>query len=340
MGAGPETVRDLTPRSRSRATPVQRADAPRPAGGQPEPEGVRWLRPLDAAPRVVDRVALARRLDEVLASDGARWRAAQLTALLIGADVDASPGAVSARWGAGVPVRSIDLASRAGLALGDVEVALRDLLRLGVLRSTDGEGSADHACSATEAHAGFAVRVAPEYVHDGPAASVAWPSVAARLAGSAAALLVTRALADCIDRPGRPVVVPYSVLAAATRYSEGMVKRGIAAAIAADVVLSRPSVGRAPTYAFTEWALGRGDEPAVAPPPARLAPPASRPETSGVALDARLANPTAPVTGVLRASVAGVSVEVPSATGGELTVETVVDGRPVTARLTIPPIRS
>jgi hypothetical protein len=234
----------------------------------------------------------------------------------------------------------MNLASRAGLALGDIEVALRDLLRLGVLRSADGEGWADQACNATEPHAELAVRVAPEYVHDGPAASVAWPGVAARLAGSAAALLVTSALADCIDRPGRPVVVPYSVLAAATRYSEGMVKRGIAAAIAADVVVSRPSAGRAPTYAFTEWALGRGEEPAVAPTPARLATLASRPEVSGVAPNAPTVSRTAPATGVLRASVAGVGVEVPSATGGELTVETVIDGRPVTARLTIPPIRS
>lgn len=298
------------------------------------------MRPLDAAPRVVDSVALARRLDEVLASDAARWRAAQLTALLIGADVDAAPGAAAARWGTGVSVRSMDLASRAGLALGDVEGALRDLLRLGVLRSAGSEGPADHTRDAPELCAALAVQVAPEYVHDGPAASVAWPAVAARLSGSAAALLVTRALADCIERPGRPVVVPYSTLAAATRYSEGMVKRGIAAALEADVVVSRPSAGRAPTYAFTEWALGRGDEPAVAPSPARLPESAPRPSIAGEVPAERAIATTAPAAGVLRASVAGVSVEVPSATGGELTVETVIDGRPVTARLTIPPIRS
>jgi len=41
----------------------------------------------------------------------------------------------------------------------------------------------------------------------------------------------------------------------------------------------------------------------------------------------------------LRASVAGVTAEIPAATGGELVVETIVDGRPVTARLIIPAVR-
>lgn len=140
-----------------------------------------------------------------------------------------------------------------------------------------------------------------------------------------------------MDRPGHPAVAPYSVLCRATRYSEGMIKRGIAAAIAAGVVTQHASIGRAPAYVFSDWALGRVDVPVpsrtarAVEPPSPTAPAVLPPESQ------RSAGVT---TGMLRASVAGIEAEIPAATGGELVVETVIDGRPVTARLIIPAART
>lgn len=341
-GASPDTARDVTPRSKPRTPPPRPSIPVGGVGPQSASDGFHWLRPVDAAPRVVDSSALGRRLDEMFAPDAARWRAAQLTALLIGVDLDAGPGSAAARWKVGTPVRSVDLASRAGLPTSDVEAALHALLQLGALRpadAADDPAPGIQGVEAVELRAGAALQVAQEYVSDGPAASVAWAAVTSRLAGTAAALLATRALADCIDRPGRPVVVPYSLLATATRYSEGMVKRGIAAAVAAEVVIVRASAGRAPTYAFTEWALGRGDAPNAARAPAHIRADVSVPDVLGATKAGPAADSATPHLGVLRATVAGVSIEVPSVTGGELSVETVIDGRPVTARLTIPPLR-
>jgi hypothetical protein len=138
--------------------------------------------------------------------------------------------------------------------------------------------------------------------------------------------------------------VPYSALVSDTRYSEGMVKRGVAAAVASGVVVQRASPGRAPAYAFSDWALGRGEVPrdvarlaadvpsivSAAPAPAPYRHSEHRPAPPLPGTD---------TTTVLRASIAGVSFEVPAASGGELVVETVVDGRPVTARLTLPAAR-
>lgn len=273
------------------------------------------------------------------------WRAAQLITLLIGAELDAGPGASDARWASGTTVRSIELASRGGISVNDVETAIDRLLQVGVLVPDAAESaSGSRASPGRDGLSGIVVRVASEYVSDGPAAAIAWSAVTEHLEGSAAALLVARALADHVERPGRPIVVPYSALASRTRYSEGMVKRGIAASIAAGVVRQRPSPGRAPAYEFSDWALGR-----AAAPGDRRGSPLS-PEASGRRAPAAShysehvpGPPTprgiAPVAGVLRASIAGVNFEIPAASGGELVVETVVDGRPVTARLILPGAR-
>lgn len=299
---------------------------------------VRWLRPATAPPRVVDARAVGRRLDALGPLDAGAWRAAQLVALLVGADLDGGPGGTAAVWERGTPVRVAGLASRAGITTVDVEAALGALGRAGVLWCDDGEGTAPLSID----DAGRAVRVAEDCVTDGPAAAVAWPAVTAALAGSAAGLLVARALAGATDRPGHPTVLPYGDLVRATRYSEGMVKRGVAAVLASGAVVQHPSRGRAPAYAFSDWALGRGAMSATPGP----APSAATPGAGPAVAPLPVASPPAPVavvasgTPVLRARLAGVDVEVPAATGAEVIIETVVDGRPVTARMIIPAVRS
>ncbi|HEY0778270.1 MAG TPA: hypothetical protein VGD56_09915 [Gemmatirosa sp.] len=292
----------------------------------------------------MDAATVGRRLDDAVAHDPAAWRAAQLTALLVGADADAGPGGVDARWAHGVRVRPFDFASRAGISATEVGDALHRLLDLGVLEPV-GETSDAMVGEANGVLDDRTVRVAAAYVTDSRAAAIAWSAVVERLSGSAAALLVVRALADHVDRPGRPTVMPYSALARATRYSEGMVKRGVAAAVAAGAVVQRGSPGRAPAYTFSEWALGRAavsgpvtSRAADTPDVVRSAsPPAA---TQRRDAGASMAGPSdAHTTGTLRASVAGVSFEVPTVSGGELVVETVVDGRPVTARLILPAAR-
>lgn len=318
-------VRAVTPRSR-RPSPI--ATSGHDARGAAPLRGVRWLRPATDAPRAVALRAVASQLEISGPVAAAEWRAAQLVALLLGADLDGGPGSAAVRWDEGVPARPLELASRAGIPIDEAERAVARLIRAGALLLHDGE---------VEPRDGSIVRVPTACITDGPAAAVSWATVTSALAGSAAALLVARALADHTDRPGHPAVVPYSVLCRATRYSEGMIKRGVAAALTAGVVTQQPSVGRAPAYAFSDWALGRVDAPApsrtarAVEPPA-LTTPTLRPPTS---------SPSAGVaTGMLRASVAGIEAEIPAATGGELVVETVIDGRPVTARLIIPAARS
>ena len=294
---------------------------------------MRWLRPASAPPRTVDARAVARWLDARGPLDASAWRAAQLVALLIGADLDGGPGGPTADWERGTSVRVSDLASRAGISIGDTAGALRILGAAGVLWS----GETASPAPLPDDVSGVVVRVAPECVTDGPAAAVAWAPVTAALRGSAAGLLVARALAGATDRPAHPTVVPYGELAAATRYSEGMVKRGVAAVLDAGAVVQHPCRGRAPAYVFSDWALGRGEragEPAVS----ASTPMMSTAPASGAALAAASLAP-ALGTAVLRASLAGVQVEVPAVTGAEVVVETVIDGRPVTARLIIPATR-
>lgn len=336
------------------AQAVQAPPAPQPRGD------VRWLRPAAAAPRTVDSEAVGRRLDVLPALDAAAWRASQLTALLIGADLDAGPGGDAARWDAGVAMRPLDLASRAGLSAGEIEAALDRLREAGVLHLVEG----DAAPESPSGGPGALVRVAPAFVTDGPAAAVAWGPVTQALSGSAAGLLAVRGLAGLLDRPGRATVVPYAALVRATRYSEGMVKRGVAAGVDAGVVVHHPSRGRAPAYAFADWALGRVDLSAALPgapyvgradrqpsqPPvgsrshAPAAPakspthtPARPPVDAGHGAERRLSGVLG--DGMLRARIAGVDIEVPAASGAEVEIETVVDGRPVTARVKIPPVR-
>ncbi len=307
---------------------------------------MRWLRPASAPPRVVDLRAVARRLDDLGPLDAGAWRAAQLVALLVGAELDGGPGAATAGWEGGTTVRVADLASRAGVVPAEVEDALRRLGRAGVLRAEEG----GEVGPASDDYAGVCVRVAADCVTDGPAAAVAWPTVTAALAGSAAGLLVARALAAATDRPGHPTVVPYGDLARATHYSEGMVKRGVATVLASGAVVQHPCRGRAPAYAFSDWALGRGTARAAVDVPAevaRVAPPSTAPRQAGAlppvapqpVPSRRTASAFAALPPVLRARVAGVDFEVPAETGAEVVVETVIDGRPVTARLTIPAAR-
>lgn len=340
-----DEIWSVTPRPRPQAAPTLGiAGAPEPRQAPAAP-GVRWLHPVDGAPRVVDGAAVSRRLDVVGVHDPAEWRAAQLTLLLLGVDLDTGSGSAAARWERGVSAGPFDLASRAGISESEIERALERLLQAEVLAGDAGSPAAGKVAFRSQRD-GIVLRVAPEYVTDGPAAAVAWSAVTEHLAGSAAALLVARALADLVDRPDRPTVVPYSALARGTRYSEGMVKRGVGAAVAAGVVVQRASRGRAPAYAFSDWALGRVESSARGP---RLQAPSQEASKSqiGLASSGQRVAPTpslllgtAPASTTLRASVAGVSVEVPAATGGELVVETVVDGRPVTARLTIPAVRT
>ena len=233
-----------------------------------------------------------------------------------------------------------DLASRAGITTVDAEAALGALGRAGVLWCDEGRGPSPLPAD----HAGRTVRVAEDCVTEGTAAAIAWPTVADALRGSAAGLLVVRALAAATDRPGYPTVVPYGDLVRATRYSEGMVKRGVAAALDAGVVGQHPARGRAPAYAFSDWALGRGTAPAPsAPVRAPVAPPVSAAPVSNPPLSASAALGSVPGTavasGMLRARLAGVEVEVPAATGAEVVIETVIDGRAVTARMIIPAAR-
>ncbi|MDQ6925356.1 MAG: hypothetical protein M3154_03875, partial [Candidatus Eremiobacteraeota bacterium] len=141
-------------------------------------------------------------------------------------------------------------------------------------------------------------------------------------------------------------------LAAPTRYSEGMIKRGVVAVLDAGVVVQHPCRGRAPAYAFTDWALGRVADPPAYPQPSPqttagvgqgLPPAAASPVVAPPMARAGVPMSTAPTidrSGLLRASIAGVEVEVPAATGAEVVVETVVDGRAVTARLIIPAARA
>lgn len=338
----------MTPRLHGRtATSTARAgDEGDPS--QASAADVRWLRPATAPARVVDSGAVTRRLEAIGPCDPAAWRATQLVALLVGADLDGGQGGAAEQWDRGTRIRALDLAARGGMTVGDADEAIRALWAAGVLW-------ADHAGEPgplPDDVAALLVRVVDDCVTDGAAAAIAWPVVTAALAGSAAGLLVARALAELVDRPGHPTVVPYGALAAPTRYSEGMVKRGVAAVLDAGVVVQHPCRGRAPAYAFTDWALGRVAGPPPSPhshpQPAAgagrgLPPAVASPAVALMGGRAGVPTPAAPApidhSGLLRARIAGVEVEVPAATGAEVVVETVVDGRAVTARLIIPAAR-
>lgn len=323
-------TRAVTPRPRrAPATHGQQAAEPGPA------VDVRWLRPATAAPRTVDPLAVARQLDGLGPLVAGEWRAAQLVAFLVSVDLDAGPGGPAARWDVGTVARIADLASRTGLDGSEVERALVRLGEAGVFVRGGDHGPFDGIDVRSD---DVLLTVSPACVTEGPIASVAWGPVADALTGSPAALLVARALAGCTDRLERPAVVPHATLVRATRYSEGMVKRGVAAVRRAGVVSHHPSAGRAPAYTFSNWALGRAAARDVAlPPPSAKSRPSSNVASADDSRGASRVGPSAvDVSAVLRASLAGVHVEVPAVTGGELVVETVIDGRPVTARLTIP----
>jgi hypothetical protein len=152
------------------------------------------------------------------------------------------------------------------------------------------------------------------------AAGVDWPAVLEALAGDAAALLVARALGDLLRRPDRPACVTRERIAAYTLYSEGMVKRGLASAVARGVIERAPPNA----YRFSDHALGRTGA-ATAPAAPRAAPVAPMPPSPA---------PQPSPSALVSFTAAGIPLELPRDTTIEL--EANVGGQPTKLRIRFP----
>ncbi|HKG92901.1 MAG TPA: hypothetical protein VKA84_13445 [Gemmatimonadaceae bacterium] len=268
----------------------------------------RWPRALGAVPRFVARDLLLGRL--MAGRDGLAERE-QREALLVATLLDLSiPARAAEPWDAILPLDAAPLAALGGLSPGACAEAIERLAAAGVLLREPDAAS----------HAG---RLAADVfgVDAAGAAGVDWPAVLEALAGDAAGLLVVRALADLLRRPDRLASVTRARIAAYTLYSEGMVKRGIASAVARGVIeRAQPNA-----YRFSDYALGRvGRAERAAPEPPPPAPAAPTPPAAR--------QPSAPA--LVSFTAAGIPLELPRDTVIEL--EGNVGGQPTRLRIRFP----
>ena len=246
-------------------------------------------------------------------------REAQLVGFLLGLSLqsDAAFADDDGPWTRPVGVQPRSLAARAGLPLPACEAAIDLLLRSGVLRAASGE-----PISGGESH----VQIAGDVLQVQPSvAAVDWPWVLGRIAGDPPAILVARAFAELLERPDEYGTVERAALAAHACYSEGMIKQGVARAVALGVVERSART----VYRFTDLALGRR----AAEPPRESPAPQSTPPAGSASEPASSPAPSA-ASGLVTFTANGIRLELPRDTTIEL--ETDVGGSRSALRLRFP----
>lgn len=250
-------------------------------------------RPVNAeAPLVLSEeafVAHVRPSDPRISLSGEELRALKLVALVIYAQaVRLSRGGTVAVHAVTVPTAVPVLAEIGGLSIDSASRAIERLVRCGVLRME---------------HGGY--RIAEQVLVPNPGVAVIrWDRVLDQISGNAAALLAAWALGQILSPPWEEREVPLQKVERLTAYSRNRARTGINHLVDGGIVLRRDTIGGAPLYRFSNYAVGRSDTPPERRSSSAAAPgatdPASRASPKTVA-----AAPVAETAPTLRMELAG-----------------------------------
>lgn len=209
----------------------------------------------EAAPLALSDEALVahvRPSDPRKSLSGSELRALKLVAVVIYAQATRlSRSGTVAVHGITVPTTVPVLAEICGLSSESVARALNTLVMRGALRFEQGGYRISEDVLAQNVGVG----------------TIRWDRILDHMSGNAAALLAAWALGQILVPPWQEREVPLQKVEQLTAYSRNRARAGINLLVEGGMVLRRDTIGGAPLYRFSSYALGQSDAP-----PARSRP--------------------------------------------------------------------
>lgn len=250
----------------------------------PTPRGSAYLRNA-ATFRGLSVAGVERLLDQAGVASGEARRLAHLALFGLWLEL-AEHATTAAAWTGVVTPDPTALGAVLGLSATDLTHGLAVAVECGAL---EGYKSARETRALSAALAAGVLSPATD-----PEAVVAWDRCVRALRARPAAIQGCRALAALTTRPAELAPARLEDLAALAHYSPNALRPGLQEAVRAGVLIAG-GAGRRREYAFTDWALGRGEGVA---PGATSPSPGSRRTTAAPAAPA--ATPPAPAGGAPR----------------------------------------